>query len=175
VGFALQSFAPPAQPYAVSSADALLSLDQQHTRHTNRAPEQARAHSPYKRRGYDASPAFRALLHARVRHLESGGLGRPEARSSPGILPLQGAPPHPNGLAFTGPPLTRLIPPSAEATDGTPSQGVTCGRGWLVSRETADPPGVLRLVTDTFVRVGRGPGVTSSGIEVRHRPLSSRL
>lgn len=48
-------------------------------------------------------------------------------------------------------------------------------RGWLISLEIADPPGLRSLLTFTSVGVGRGSGVTSSGLGVRHRPLTDHL
>jgi len=76
MGFALQSFAPPAQPYAVSGALALLS--------SGRSPDPPEDHRARRRRrsaapgpddphdglAIEAPPAFRALLHTRVRHTE---------------------------------------------------------------------------------------------------------
>jgi hypothetical protein len=57
------------------------------------------------RDGPGSVPVFRVLLHARVRHSHAGGLDRHAARSSPGLLSLQGVPPHCGGPAFTAPPL----------------------------------------------------------------------
>jgi hypothetical protein len=75
LGFTLQSFAPPVQPFAVSGAVALLSLER-----VSEPPEILRA----SRRRRSAAPslqapmwtgrrnvlAFRALLRTRVRHFE---------------------------------------------------------------------------------------------------------
>jgi hypothetical protein len=75
MGFALQSFAPLVQPYAVSSAVALLSLER-----ASDLPEPpaavASAEAPRRTigdpvgRAVETSLAFRALLHTRVRHFE---------------------------------------------------------------------------------------------------------
>jgi hypothetical protein len=76
MGFALQSFAPPVQPYAVSDAHALLSLER-----SSDPPEDHRARrrrlgtapgldDPHSGLAIKTPPAFRALLHTRVRHFE---------------------------------------------------------------------------------------------------------
>jgi hypothetical protein len=73
-GFALQSFAPPVQPYAVSGAHALLSLgcppvlsetlpSRRRCRSTAPYPSE-----PHGGEGLLTTPAFRALLRTRVRH-----------------------------------------------------------------------------------------------------------
>jgi hypothetical protein len=77
LGFALQSFSPPAQPYAVSDASALWPFNaKRNSRHRHEdTPKKAEAKkdtstrlnhakAPTKRRN------FRALLHARVRNLD---------------------------------------------------------------------------------------------------------
>jgi hypothetical protein len=55
-----------------------------------------------------ASPAFKALLHTRICHLQRRIRPR-KAHSSPGIHPLQGVLPRWNAPAFTGAPLVRLL------------------------------------------------------------------
>jgi hypothetical protein len=76
MGFALQSFAPPVQPYAVSGVHALLSLERSsdppedhraRRRRRNAAPE---LDDPHNGLAIETPPAFRALLHTRVRHIE---------------------------------------------------------------------------------------------------------
>jgi hypothetical protein len=46
---------------------------------------------------------------------------------------------------------------------------------WLVSEKTAYPPGLHCLLILTNVKFDRGSGVASSGIGVRHRPLTYHL
>jgi hypothetical protein len=73
LGFSLQSFAPPVQPFAVSGAVALLSLDHpsllSETPGTVAGAETPRRipGDPYGE-GFLVTLAFRALLHTRVRH-----------------------------------------------------------------------------------------------------------
>jgi hypothetical protein len=111
-GFPLQSFAPPAQPYAVPDAIALLTLDSpvrlsppatispwHRNTSTKRQPEQ---HESVR-----SDLASRALLRTRVRHPHRW-VGPKRARSSLGVQPLQGVLPRWNGPAFTTPPLMRL-------------------------------------------------------------------
>jgi hypothetical protein len=123
LGFSLQSFVPPVQPYAVSGAVALLSLDHPSllsetpgTVASAEAPRQLLG-APYGE-GFLMTPAFRALLHTRVRHCTAGGLGRRRARGSPGLSPLQGVLPHRNAATFTAAPLMRLLQPGDESTFG---------------------------------------------------------
>jgi hypothetical protein len=75
MGFALQSLAPPVQPYAVSSASALLTLE--HLRASPRfgltvagteAPRRSLT-SPIMKKPSEPL-AFKALLHTRVHHYE---------------------------------------------------------------------------------------------------------
>jgi hypothetical protein len=85
---------------------------------------------------------FRGLLHARVRHTRAGGLDRHTARSSPGLSTLQGIPPRCGGTAFTAPPLMGLASTGRERPTSTHPSGSRPQRDWLVSEETADPPGL---------------------------------
>jgi hypothetical protein len=73
LGFALQSFSPPVQPYAVSSASALMTLE--HFLVSPgialpvagaEAPRQSRTLRNEEAKG--ALLAFKALLHTRVHH-----------------------------------------------------------------------------------------------------------
>jgi hypothetical protein len=105
----------------------------------------------------------------------TGCLGRGAARSSHGLSALQGVPPH---CGWHGShrnlPLMGFLSPGASDRRTDPP-GCCPQRGWLVSLETADPPGLRSLSTFTNVRVGRGSGVASSGPGVRHRPLTDHL
>jgi hypothetical protein len=92
------------------------------------------------------------------------------ARSSPGLFALQGVPPHRGASGFPGAPLLGFSARDVSGPRRGPS-GSRPRRGWLVSRETADPPGLLRLLVITGVRIGRGSGVSSSDSGVRRRPL----
>jgi hypothetical protein len=119
-------------------------------------------------------PDFRVLLHVRVRHGQRRF--RPMyARGSPGLRSPPGC-----SLSFRRPglhrdlPLTRLVV-TAPKHHGHPTTGYQSERDWLASHEAADPPGVFYLMTCHNVRLGRGPGVTSSVAGVRHRPLAQPL
>jgi hypothetical protein len=180
-GCTLQSFAPPLQPHAVSGAVALLSFRRTRRpaplhRRAIRRPPAVRvcpiAEAPGVSPG--SAAAFRALLHIGVHHFATGGLGRRRARSSPGLLALQGVPPRRSGTAFTVPAPHGLGPTDANGRADCPS-GFQLRRDGLVSLETADPHGLFRLVTITNVWFGRGSGVASSGPGVRHRPLANHL
>jgi hypothetical protein len=76
MGFSLQSVAPPVQPFAVSGAVALLSLERISSR-PERPAAVASTEVPRRAIGrpfglaVEAPPAFRALLRTRVRHLET--------------------------------------------------------------------------------------------------------
>jgi hypothetical protein len=140
------------------------------------APHHRSSATPYNSTKWPkgSTLVYRALLHARIRHSRASGLGRHGARGSLGLLTLQGIPPRRGAPAFTGAPLMGFPPRDANGPRRNPP-GSLPQRGWLVSLETADPPGLLRLLTITNVRVGRGSGVASSGPGVRRRPLSNPL
>jgi hypothetical protein len=123
---------------------------------------------------FESIVAFRGLLPATIRHSHTGGLDRCAARSSLELRALQGAPPCCGGPAFTGPSPHGFSTAGANDRRCDPS-GYRPQRGWLASLETADPPGLCRLVTFTSVWQGSGSGVASSGPGVRHRPLSNHL
>jgi hypothetical protein len=78
LGFALQSFVPPVQLYAVSGAVALLSLEC-HCVPPERLSTVANAEalrqtfSPSYGRVVETSLAYRALLRTKVRHFDSAG------------------------------------------------------------------------------------------------------
>jgi hypothetical protein len=177
-GCALQSLAPLAQPYAVSGASCPLDVG------AHPSNEPAGTPAPNRRSGSvrwsttswprGSVPACRALLRVRVRLARSCGLGGIVARSSPGLRTLQGSLPRCGAPAFTGAPLMGLLPWDANGPRPGPS-GSRPQRDRLVSLETTDPPGLLRLLDITNVRVGRGSGVASSGPGVRRRPLSNPL
>jgi hypothetical protein len=66
LGFALQSFVPHTQPYAVSDAHTLMSLGQCTSDHK---PHRRKRQHGHKKQKLDARTlAFRVLLHVRVRH-----------------------------------------------------------------------------------------------------------
>jgi hypothetical protein len=72
MGFALQSFAPPVQPYAVSDACALWTFQAPSRLPANLPPTQIPKHHAFDRplqKPFGTPPAFRALLRTRVRHI----------------------------------------------------------------------------------------------------------
>jgi hypothetical protein len=95
LGVTLQSFLPPAQPYAVSSAIPLL-----------------------------AFPTPSGCCSTRESATRLSGLDCNRARSSPGSFPLQGFHFLCAGPAFAGPPLLRFAP-RAQANSGHPLQGLS--------------------------------------------------
>jgi hypothetical protein len=115
----------------------------------------------------ECAPDYRALLHSGVRH--PNRLFRPaRARGSPGVFAPPGYGPHSDGLAFTGPSLTRFFALGVPST--TPPQGIAQSEvGGPLSRS----PTLMGFFTSwrfTHVRLDTDPGVTSSVREVRHRP-----
>jgi len=82
-------------------------------------------------------PHFRAFFSWRVRCHRST-VKRTDARSPPGLLPLQGLPHLGVGTCFHAPPLTSFPAPSYE-TPRTAPQGLASPKDGLVSRETACP------------------------------------
>jgi hypothetical protein len=88
-GCALQSFAPPAQPYAVSGAATLLSFGR--PRRPPRPPGSAGPEGPPNPDGLMERPRERPRLQGFAPHgsppLTAGGLGRSRARGSPGLPP----------------------------------------------------------------------------------------
>jgi hypothetical protein len=174
-GCALQSFPPPVQPYAVSGALPLLTFKR--ARPPLHQPRTRPPKRPTTKPAYGTAPGTpppSGVCSTRESATRHRRLNRRRARSSPGLSALQGAFPHWNGATFAVPPLMGLARPDANGRLGCPP-GSQFQRDWLVSLETADPPGLWRLLTITNVRVGRGSGVASSSSGVRRRPLSSHL
>jgi hypothetical protein len=71
MGFALQSFSPPAQPYAVSGADPLLALGsllQPHCRDGPCRTEARQRTEAVKCEARREAPDYRVLLSTGVRH-----------------------------------------------------------------------------------------------------------
>jgi len=64
--------------------------------------------SPLKWAGRRSVPRLQGFAPHESPPPRLDGLGRTGARSSPGIHPLRGFPPHRNGAAFTAPPLMRF-------------------------------------------------------------------
>jgi hypothetical protein len=126
------------------------------------------------RHGPGSALAFRALLHARVRHRPAAFYTAARRVALLGFAPSRVLP-----LAGSARPSPRL--PSrawlvqARTTGRAHPSGSHFQRDWLVSLETADPPGLRCLSTITNVWFGLGSGVASSGPGVRHRPLTSHL
>jgi hypothetical protein len=109
--------------------------------------------APRRARGTEAAsvkptekPSTSGCCSAREFATERQGFRPPRARSSPGHFSLQGVHPHGNEHG-----LHRASPHVVLTRDASGSHAATSGscfpRGWLVSLETADPPGISRLVT----------------------------
>lgn len=82
----------------------------------------------------EATPAFRALLHARVRHEDGDGLDRRRRVALLGFLPSRVLSLVRMSAASTAPPLM-WFPGRAQATDTTPLQGIVPDEvGWPLSR-----------------------------------------
>jgi len=95
MGFALQSISPHAQVNAVSDAITLLSFKRLFAPTRPPTPSASAQHDRPYGKVRKAAPAFRALLHARVRHFCAQPLGLTRARSSLGlpssrVFPLAG-------------------------------------------------------------------------------------
>jgi hypothetical protein len=144
LGVTLQSFVPPAQPCAVSSAIPLLAFQ---------------------------PPSGSCSTRESATRPSCSSYGR--ARSSPGLFPLQGSLAPCDGSAFTDPPLMWFAFSDASGrTSSTP--GFLSPRAWPISLETADPPGVSGLMihhirtsnVGFWSRLLTWPGV-------RHRPRDS--
>jgi len=149
MGFTLQSFVPPAQPYAVSGA--CCPPDVQFARKDPRMKRRAGHRSTSnKRNNHNVGPAKHPSPTGRCSTRKSATVQRwfrpPRARSSPGSFPLQGVPPRRNerGLHRTSP---HVVCTQGASDPCTTTPGCHFLRGWLVSLKTADPPGVSRLVT----------------------------
>jgi hypothetical protein len=171
-GCALQSLAPLPQPYVVSDAAPLVALGGEPNPSDHRA---ATAETAATRHSYGRAGTRSRLQGFAPRKSPppcTGGLGRfrrvallgfcPPGCSPPTKRPIQSASPH--GLGSSG----------ANDRKSDPT-GYSFRRDGLASLETADPPGLLRLMTTMNVRAGRGSGVASSGFGVRHRPLPNPL
>jgi hypothetical protein len=150
MGFALQSFAPPAQPYAVSGALSPHDVGNARCDLTTgpgsrcRHPKMLASAKPESVRPVRHSPSSGSC--STRESATRRGLFRPTpARSSPGPSPLQGVLPQLDGrgLHRASPHAVRCPGASGRCTS-TP--GSCSSRGWLVSLETADPPGVPRLL-----------------------------
>jgi hypothetical protein len=174
-GSALQSFTPPVQQYTVSGALPLLAFKRARPPlHQLRRPPPKRTATNPACGTAPGTPPPSGVCSTRESATWRRRLSRRAARSSPGLCALQGSLPHWNGPAFTAPPLMGLARSDANGRLGCPPES-RFHWDWLVSLETADPPGLRRLLTITSVRFGRGSGVASSGSGVRHRPQSSHL
>jgi hypothetical protein len=139
-GSALQSFLPLAQPYAVSSAVTLLTFQ----------------------------PSS-GSCSTRESASRLSGLGRSRARSSPGPFSLQGLHSPCDASAFAAAPLLWFAPSDASGQTGSTS-GCLSQRAWLVSLETANPPGLCDLlvrhacssITGSWSRLLRRPGYVTA-------------
>jgi hypothetical protein len=173
LGFALQSLVPLAQPYAVSSALALMSLDSHgllhHSIPSPKLAPRASIESVKQIRG--PSPSGPCSTRESDHHDQR--FRSVAARSSLGlrpsrVLPLAGMARSSSSLPSCG---SRKLRAAPAPTTGSPLPASPA----CLPKETADPPGVHGLMTVTIVRVRHGSGVASSWIGVRHRPLPSSL
>ena len=120
----------------------------------------------------DEHPPSSGCSTARESATRTDGLDQSGHVALLGLSPLQGTPPRRKGPAEAAPPLMRLAKSGAsDRQHSTP--GYRFQRDRLASLEAADPPGVLRLGRSRLFEEIRDPGVTSSGLGVRHRPLNS--
>ena len=150
MGFALQSFAPPAQPYAVSGASSPPDVRNARCDLTTepgsrcRHPKMLASAKPENVRPVRHTPSS-GCCSTRESATRRGWFRPTPARSSPGPSPLQGVLPQLDGrgLHRASPHAVRCPGASGRYTS-TP--GSCSSRGWLVSLETADPPGVPRLL-----------------------------
>jgi hypothetical protein len=114
-GSTLQSFPPPAQPYVVSNAVALLSL-----RRPSSAPSPTDL--PLSRRpagpvcGCPSAPRLQGFAPRQSLPLRAGGLDRPERMALMGFLVLQGSHPRRHNRAFTRFPLSSFLASTARRT-----------------------------------------------------------
>jgi hypothetical protein len=132
-GCTLQSIAPPAQPYAVSGADTLLTF--QRTRRPNHPLRKRPPKRPRTKRAYGTAPGApppSGSCSTRESATRGRRLDRRRARSSPGLSALQGSLPHWNGATFAAPPHMGFARPDANGRLGCPP-GSPVQRDWLVS------------------------------------------
>jgi hypothetical protein len=110
---------------------------------TASGPKTFRTQRSSKRFG--SSPRLQGLAPRESPPPEPSCLDSKRARGSLGFHPLQGVLPRCDGTTFAVPPLMWLLCPiqgtEPSSTSGSPSQ-----QDWLVSLETADPPGVPSLL-----------------------------
>jgi len=139
-GVTLQSFPPPAQPYAVSSVSPLL--------------------------GFEPPSGFSSARESTTR---ISCLDQNRARSSPGSFPLQGSLSSRAGSVFhlSSPPVVDPLDASGLRAS---TSGFLTREAWLVSLETADPHGVCDLVVhhvrSSLARILESPQKTRAR---RHR------
>jgi hypothetical protein len=109
------------------------------TRVQPRPPKRPRKETG-KRNGPGSAPAFRGLLHTRVRHIRAGCYTGTERVALLGFVPSRVFLPHWSGPAFTAPPLTGFEPARRERPTGSAPQGLgSSGIGSSLSR----PPTLL--------------------------------
>jgi hypothetical protein len=146
MGFALQSFPPLAQPYAVSGALALLSLERPSNQPDTRRPvanaeASRRSAGSHKWDGLRNAPRLQGFAPRESPPHRADGLGRPEHVALLGFIPFRVLTLTEMALAFATPPLMRL-PVRAASRPNQPTTGCYFQRDWLVSLETAAPPGL---------------------------------
>jgi len=120
MGFALQSFPPRAQPYAVSGVCTLLAVGRQHWVPRPGLPRNAPEGSLDAGRTYARpakQPPSSGCCSTRESAIRSSGLDGIERVALLGLLPSRALTPHRDGTAYTAPPLLRLARPT-QATFG---------------------------------------------------------
>lgn len=126
MGFTLQGFAPRAQLYVVSDAGTLLWL---RTSSLRKRPEmQSHRKAGASTNGMcnpnPQAPPTSGFCSVRESATEDERFRLEPVRSPPGSFPLQGFPPCLDGMAFTMPPLMRLVEVNVSVHLRTPLQGV---------------------------------------------------
>jgi hypothetical protein len=150
MGFTLQSVPPLARPYAVSGAIPLMTLGPP-AKPRDRIPTPLHRSAQEQRNGYVRDPQSIPRLQG-VAPRESppptdGGLDRRRHVALMGLSSFRVLTPAGMSVAFTTPPLMWFSKWIASDPQGA-TPGSCFQQVWLASLETADPPGVYRLVTE---------------------------
>jgi hypothetical protein len=150
MGFTLQSIPPPAQPYAVSSACALLSFSPP-AKSRDRDVATSRRNMKRRRTGKvrdpQSIPRLQGFAPRESPPPDDGGLDHRRHVALMGFFPSRVFTLAGMSTAFTAPPLLWFLPRDASGPrNATP--GSCFQQDWLASLEAADPPRVFRLLTE---------------------------